>query len=71
MRPAFEQDVRERKKEIQVVRIAKDVIKKVNKFLISLGLSMSKMRVMKVIKKTSFSCLVTGYKNFLTKKNYK
>ena len=53
------------------MRIAKDVIKKVNKFLISLGLSMSKMRVMKVIKKTSFSCLVTGYKNFLTKKNYK
>ena len=64
------QDVREKKGDSSC-EDCEDVIKKVNKFLISLGLSMSKMRVMKVIKKTSFSCLVTGYKNFLTKKNYK
>ena len=37
------------------MRIVKDVMnKKVNKFLISLQLSMSKMWVMKVVKKTFF-----------------
>ena len=67
MRPAFVQDVREKKGDSS----CEDCEGCDKKFLISLGLSMSKMRVMKVIKKTSFSCLVTGYKNFLTKNNYK
>ena len=55
VRPAFVQDVKRKKKDIQVMRIVKDVMnKKVNKFLISLQLSMSKMWVMKVVKKTFF-----------------
>ena len=61
---------KEKKKDISVVRIVNDVITKKG-FLMSLRLSMSKMRVMKVIKKTFLVCLVPGHKNILPKKNYK
>ena len=47
---------KEKKKDISVVRIVKDMMTK-KSFLMSLMFSMSKMRVMKVIKKTSFFCV--------------